>query len=105
MPNIIRPSYKDILWSLSEEIPNSSNLIQIANVVESLVNSVIVPSTVERTHDDLVSIARDSNTIVNCLYDGKKILAIKHLRFLTGCGLKPAKDAIEAAFPNLNARD
>ena len=46
-------------------------------------------------HDLRVDAAIESHECVGSYNDGKKILAIKALRGLTGCGLKEAKDAIE----------
>lgn len=50
------------------------------------------------THEMLVRAARASDTIRQEMADGNKISAIKELRNLTLCGLREAKEAVEAAF-------
>lgn len=47
------------------------------------------------THESRVQAALASNAVLDALRDSKKILAIKELRLICGCGLKDAKDAVE----------
>ena len=47
------------------------------------------------THELLVAYAAQSQVIMDCLGQNKKIPAIKELRFAKGCGLLEAKKAIE----------
>jgi ribosomal protein L7/L12 len=53
-------------------------------------------------HDKRVALALNSEEIAHLLANDRKILAIKELRYLTGCGLREAKDAIED--PRLEVR-
>jgi hypothetical protein len=48
-----------------------------------------------QNHDSLVAAARGSEDVLAPMREGRKILAIKALRSLTGCGLKAAKEAVE----------
>lgn len=87
-------TFRDILVTIQKTVTYTPEAINVASDIENLIlNSV--PSSVDRTHEDLVEIALDSVKINDFLAQDKKIAAIKHLRFLTNCGLKPAKDAIE----------
>lgn len=47
------------------------------------------------SHSLLVERARYNTTIMEIVKSGRKIQAIKHLRDMTYCGLKEAKEAIE----------
>lgn len=47
------------------------------------------------TLQDLVDKVVDTQSILTDTLGGRKIVAIKSLRELTGCGLKEAKDAVE----------
>lgn len=44
-----------------------------------------------------------SKTVIDCLYAGQKIQAIKQHRIDTGLGLKEAKDAVEAVIDKVPA--
>jgi ribosomal protein L7/L12 len=51
----------------------------------------------EYPHNALVDLALANTEVMEGMYDGKKIQAIKALRTASGCGLKAAKDACEDA--------
>ena len=52
------------------------------------------------THAGRVEYARNDATIRQERKAGRKIAAIKELRFKSLCGLKEAKDAVEEAYPD-----
>lgn len=49
--------------------------------------------------------AHQENEVHKALFAGKKIVAIKHYREATGCGLKDAKEAVEALEVALRNKD
>lgn len=58
---------------------------------------VQVINQVQISHDSLVQIARAVPEITDAIKERKKIIAIKALRSMTGCGLLEAKNAVETA--------
>ena len=57
----------------------------------------LIPETPDySTHQGRVQAALNSVVVMDYVRDDKKIHAIKELRTLTSCGLKEAKDAVEA---------
>lgn len=55
-----------------------------------------VPVRPTYSHNVLVAVASGLSEVGSSLHEGKKINAIKVLRDYTACGLKEAKDAVEA---------
>lgn len=90
------PTFRDIMSVVSVSVTYTPDAINVASDIENLIKSFQeVNPPQQRSHEDLVIIALDSKKIDYELSLDRKISAIKHLRFLTNCGLKPAKEAIE----------
>lgn len=88
------PTFRDVAFALSPYFNNNLDLLNATDSMVSFIASYTSTRT-ELTHEQLVSIAMDSNNITFELREGRKITAIKTLRNMTGCGLKAAKDAVE----------
>jgi hypothetical protein len=99
--------FKNIAIAVATYVDDSMTCIRIAEEIHNMLsatNEVTSPdgkavwdgTSWKFDHNYLVFRALASNDVVDYLKEGKKIQAIKELRALTYCGLKEAKDALEA---------
>lgn len=95
------PHFKDVTKTLAIACGNAGvtlDVYSLLNLSEALIDMGFdandrAPEQSE--HDMLVEAAMGCHEAVASYNDGKKILAIKAVRALTGAGLKAAKDAVE----------
>lgn len=71
------------------------NTYDILNLTDALISLGANFTAPESDAPMLVTVALNTHEVMQSMYDGKKINAIKALRAVTGCGLKEAKDAVE----------
>ena len=71
------------------------DVYQLLNLTDDLLRDGYEPEVDYSTHEGRVTAALESPDVMQHMYEGKKINAIKELRLLTSCGLKEAKDAVE----------
>ena len=85
--------FRTVARALQPYISDTYDLLNAADAVLTAMSTPAMPD--KPTHEDLVAIALDSESVMNFIRDEQKINAIKELRSLTRCSLKETKDAVE----------
>lgn len=90
--------FREIAHALQPFLRDSGSLLAAVEAVVSIDESA-------GRLDKLVATALETSDVVGYMQCQKKVQAIKALRDSTGCGLKEAKDAVEAAMEQLPPPD
>lgn len=92
-------NFRTIALALRDHISDTYQLLNAADAVESIIPKLqgVAPEALvgSAAHERNVNVALRSPDAMGFMRNQRKILAIKQVRILTGCGLKEAKAAVE----------